>query len=81
MIRSHENDNDDDDFKHACMIAVFLLIKLLYLLIHSLNHLFRLIQTLMMLADFINFIVVSSLIACCSPNSSLKSTLSQQHSH
>ena len=78
MTKSHKNDNDDDDFKHVCMIAVFLLVRLLYLLIHSLNHLFRLIQTLMMLADFINLIAVSSLIACCLSNLSPKLTFSQQ---
>ena len=73
----HENNNDDSDFKHACMIAVFLLIRLLYLFIHSLNHLFRSIQTLMMLTDLINFIVVPSSIACCLPNSPLKLIFSQ----
>ena len=76
MIKSHENDNNDSDFKHACIIAVFLLVRLFYLFIHSLNHLFRFIQTLTVLTNFINFIVVPSLIACCLPNSSLKSTSS-----
>ena len=40
VIKSHENDNnDDDEFMHACIIIIFLLIKFLYLLIHSLNYL------------------------------------------
>ena len=43
VIKSHENDSNDDDFKHACIIAVFLLVKLLYILIHSLDYLFRFI--------------------------------------
>ena len=38
MTKSHESDSDDDDFKHVCIIAVFLLVRLLYLHI----HLFRL---------------------------------------
>ena len=77
MTKSHENDNDDSDFKHACIIAVFLLVRLFYLLIHSLNYLFRLIQTLMMLADLIDLVAVPSSIACCLLNSPLKSTPSQ----
>ena len=77
MIKSHENDNDDDDFKHVCIIAVFLLVRLLYLFIHSLDYLFRSIQTLMMLAGLIDLVVVSSSITCCSPNSPLKPTPSQ----
>ena len=78
MIKSHENDNDDSDFKHVCIIAVFLLVRLLYLLIHSLDYLFRSIQTLMMFANLINLIVISSLIAYCLLNSSLKLIFSQQ---
>ena len=81
MIKLHKNDNDDDDFKHVCMIAVFLLIRLLYLFIHLLNHLFRFIQTLAMLADLIDLVVISLLIACCLSNLSLKSTLSQHEEH
>ena len=77
MIKSHENDSDDSDFKHACIITVFLLIRLFYLLIHSLNYLFKFIQTFIMLADFIDFIVISSLITCCLLNSPLKSIFSQ----
>ena len=72
MTESHEGDSDDDDSKHVCMIAVFLLIRFFYLLIHSLNHLFRSIQTFVMFADFIDFVVMSSLITYCSLNLSLK---------
>ena len=79
VIKSYKNDsNDDNDFKHACIIAVFLLIKLFYLLIHSLNYLFRSIQTLTVLADLIDLVVVSSLIACCLPNL-LSKSISSQH--
>ena len=62
--------------RHACIIAVFLLVKLLYLLIHSLDYLFRPIQTLTVLADLINLVVMFLSIICCSLNSSLKLTLS-----
>ena len=78
MIKLHENDNDDNDFKHVCIITVFLLIKFFYLHIHSLNYLFKFIQTLVIFTNFINLIAVSSSITCCSPNSPLKSTFSQQ---
>ena len=38
MMRSHEDgSNDDSEFMHACTIIIFLLIKLLYSLIHSLD--------------------------------------------
>ena len=73
VIKSHENDNDDDDFKHVCIIAVFLLVKLLYLFIHSLDYLFRSIQTLAMLTDLIDLVAVPSSITCCSLNLPLKS--------
>ena len=43
VTKSHENDSDDDSFKHVCIIAVFLLIKLFYLFIHLLNYLFKFI--------------------------------------
>ena len=77
VIKSHENDNDnDDDFKHVCIITIFLLIKLFYLLIFSLNYLFKFIQTFTMLTSLIDLIAVSSLIICCSSNSLLKSTFS-----
>ena len=79
MTKSHENDNDDDDFKHVCIIAVFLLIKLLYLLIHSLDYLFRSIQTLAVLMSLIDLVVMSSLITCCLLNLPLKLTFSQCH--
>ena len=72
VTESHEDSSGDDDSRHACIIAVFLLVKLLYLLIHSLNYLFKFIQTLAMLVDFINFIVIFLLIAYCLLNLSLK---------
>ena len=78
MIKLHENDNNDSDFKHVCIITVFLLIKLLYLFIYSLNYLFRSIQTLTVLTDLIDLIAVPSLITCCLLNLSSKSTPSQQ---
>ena len=63
-MKSHENDSDsDDEFMHACTIVVFLLIRLLYSLIHSLNCLLQSIQFYSVLIDFINFTAVSSLIA------------------
>ena len=77
MTKSHEDDSDDDDFKHVCMIAVFLLVRFLYLFIHLLNHLFKFIQTFVILADLIDLVVMSSLIACCLLNSSSKLTFSQ----
>ena len=77
MIKSHENDNNDSDFKHACIIAVFLLVRLLYLFIHSLDYLFRSIQTLTVLADFIDLIAVPSSITCCLLNLPQKPTSSQ----
>ena len=76
MIKLHEGDSDDDDFRHVCIITVFLLIKLFYLLIHFLNYLFRLVQIFVILTNFINLVVISSLIACCLLNSFLKLTLS-----
>ena len=78
MTGSHGGDNDDDsNSRHVCTIAVFLLVRLLYLLIHLLNYLFRPIQTLMMLTDLIDLVVVPSSIAYCLPNSPPKSTSSQ----
>ena len=41
MTESHEGDNGGGGSKHVCIIAVFLLIRLLYLLIHSLDYLFK----------------------------------------
>ena len=72
VTESHEGDSDDDDSKHACIIAVFLLVKLLYLFIHSLDYLFKFIQTFMMLTNLINFIMIFSLIIYYSLNLSLK---------
>ena len=74
MTESHGGDNGDSDSRHACIIAVFLLVRLLYLLIHSLDYLFKSIQILTMLADFIDLVAVSSLITCCLLNLSLKLT-------
>ena len=79
MIKLHENNNDNNDFKHICIIAVFLLVKLLYLLIHLLDYLFKSIQTLVILTDFINLITMFLSIACCLSNLSLKLTFSQCH--
>ena len=40
MIKFHENDNNDNnEFMHAYIIIIFLLIKFFYSLIYSLNHL------------------------------------------
>ena len=78
MTELHKNDSNDSNFKHACIIAVFLLIKLLYLLIHSLDYLFKSIQTFVMFTDLIDLITVSSLIVCCLLNLFLKLTLLQQ---
>ena len=77
IIKSHKNNNNNDDFNYVCTIAVFLLIKLLYLLIHSLDYLFRFIQTFAVLIDFIDLVAVSLSIACCLPNLSSKPTFSQ----
>ena len=78
VIKLHENDNNNnDDFKHVCTITVFLLIKLFYLFIHSLDYLFKFIQTLAMLASLIDLVVMSLLIACCLPNLPSKPTFSQ----
>ena len=74
MTESHRNDSDDDDSKHVCIIAVFLLVRLLYLFIHSLDYLFIFIQILAVLADLIDLVAVPSLIACCLLNSPLKPT-------
>ena len=43
VTESHENDSGDDDSKHVCIITIFLLIRFLYLFIHSLDYLFRFI--------------------------------------
>ena len=77
MTESHEGDSDGSGSRHVCMIAVFLLVRLLYLLIHSLDHLFRPIQILAVLTDLINLVAVPPSIACCSLNPPPKPTLSQ----
>ena len=73
MTESHEDGSGDSGSKHVCIITVFLLVKLLYLLIHSLNYLFRFIQTFIMLANFINFVVIFSSIVYYLSNLFLKS--------
>ena len=75
-MKSHEGGSDGSGSKHVCIIAVFLLVRLLYLLIHSLDYLFRSIQTLIMLTSLIDLVAISSSITCCSSNSFLKSTFS-----
>ena len=77
MTESHEGDNDGSDSRHVCIIAVFLLVRLLYLLIHSLDYLFRLIQTFTVLAGLIDLVAVPPSITCCSPNPPPKPTPSQ----
>ena len=69
MTKSHENDNnDDDEFMHVCIIIIFLLIRLFYSLIHSLNHLLQTIQFYSMLANLINLAVMFLLTAYCMQN-------------
>ena len=64
MTKSHENDsNGDSEFMHVCTIIIFLLIKLLYSLIHLIDCLFQPIQFYSMLVNFINFAVIFSLTA------------------
>ena len=72
MIKLHknENDNDNDDdnnseFTHACIIIIFFLINLLYLLIHSLNYLFKFIQFYSVFINIMNFVTMLSLINYC----------------
>ena len=66
VMKSHEDDSDsDDEFMHACIIVIFLLIKLLYSLIHLINCLFQSIQFYSVFMNFINFAAVLSLIAYC----------------
>ena len=77
MTESHENDSDnDDEFMHACIIIVFLLIRLLYSLIHLINCLFQSIQFYSVLTNFIDLAAVPSLTAYCMQN-----CLSTQSSH
>ena len=66
VTESHEDGSDDDDeFMHACTIVVFLLIRLHYSLIHSINCLFQSIQFYSVFVNFINLTVMSSLTAYC----------------
>ena len=76
VTKSHKDDSGGDDSKHVCIIAVFLLIRLLYLLIHLLDYLFRSIQILIMLTNLIDLVAVSSSIIYCLLNLSLKPTFS-----
>ena len=75
-MKSHGGGSDGSGSRHVCIIAVFLLVKLLYLLIHSLDYLFRFIQIFMMLANLIDFVVMFSLIIYCLLNLFLKSIFS-----
>ena len=43
VTESHKGDSDDSDSKHACIIVVFLLIRLFYQFIYSLDYLFKFI--------------------------------------
>ena len=65
VTKPHEGDSDDDgEFMHACIIIVFLLIRLLYSSIHSLDCLLQPIQFYSVLTDLIDFAVILSLTAC-----------------
>ena len=69
MTKSHEDGSDDDsEFMHACIIIVFLLIRLLYSSIHLINCLFQSIQFYSMLVNLIDLAAVPSLTACCTQN-------------
>ena len=68
-MKLHENNNNDDnEFMHVCIIIIFLLIRLHYSLIHLINCLFQSIQFYSVLANFINLTAVPSLTACCMQN-------------
>ena len=59
MMESHEGGSDGgSEFMHACTIVVFLLIRLLYSSIHSLDCLLQPIQFYSVLADFIDLIIM-----------------------
>ena len=63
MIKSHgDGSNNGSEFMHACTIVIFLLIRLFYSLIHSLDCLFQFIQFYSMFINFINLTAVFSLI-------------------
>ena len=69
VMKSHEDGSDDDDeFMHACIIIIFLLIRLLYSLIHLINCLFQSIQFYSVFINFINLAAVFSLTAYCTQN-------------
>ena len=66
MIKSHENNNNnDDEFMHVYIIIIFLLIKFLYLSIHSLNCLLQFIQFYLVFTNLLNLAVIFSLTAYC----------------
>ena len=66
MTESHKGGSGGgSEFMHACTIVVFLLIRLLYSLIHLINCLFQFIQFYSVLANFINLTAMLSLTACC----------------
>ena len=68
-MKSHEDSSDgDSEFMHACTIIVFLLIRLLYSLIHLIDCLFQFIQFYSVFANFINLTAVFSLTVCCMQN-------------
>ena len=52
------------EFMHVCTIVVFLLIRLLYSSIHSLDCLLQSIQFYSVLMNLIDFAAVPSLTAC-----------------
>ena len=56
MTELHEGDSDNDDkFMHACIIIVFLLIKLLYLLIHFIKSSTSVYTVLFSACEFYKF--------------------------
>ena len=64
VTKSHKDNSDNgSEFMHVCTIVIFLLIKFLYSSIHSLNCLFQFTQFYSVLVNFINFIMMFSLIA------------------
>ena len=66
MTESHENNSDDNDkFMHVCIIIIFLLIKLFYSLIYSLDCLLQFTQFYLMFVNFLNLAAVFSLTVYC----------------
>ena len=56
MIKSHEDgSNDDNEFMHVCIIVLFLLIKLLYSLIHFIKLLASIYTVLFSACKFHKF--------------------------